>query len=151
MSDANQETSLVRLAADQRKALESLLGGKSISETARAARVSRNTIYFWLRKDANFQAAYNQWRDQLQQSCQSRLLTLTEKAADALEKALERGDARAALALLKGMGMIAPPQIGPTDPQEATARMELEKQRRRIELKRDNGRAMMDEITAEMG
>jgi DNA-binding phage protein len=151
MAESKGATAITRLAANQRKALESLAGSKSITATAKSAGVSRTTIYCWLQKDPNFRATYNQWRDQLCQSSQSRLLMLSDKAVDAVEKAPEAGDARTALVLLKGMGMIAPPQIGQTDPQEVQERMELEEQRRRTTLRSKKGRAMVDEMTADLG
>ncbi len=89
---ASEETVIARLPTDQQVALEAMLVGKSITETARAAGVSRTTIYFWLNHDPAFRASFNLWHDQLQQSCHSRLLTMTDKAVDAVEKALERGD-----------------------------------------------------------
>jgi hypothetical protein len=54
--------------------------------------------------DPEFQAAFNQWQDHLEQNCRARLLTMTGKAANAVEKAVEGGDAKTALQLLKGMG-----------------------------------------------
>lgn len=92
--EQRDEKQIGRLAADQQNAMELLVMGKTIAETARSAGVSRTTIYHWLRNDPVFQAAYNQWHDQLEEGCRSRLLTLTDKATDAIEKALENGDAR---------------------------------------------------------
>src|SRR5579872_2546931 len=94
------------LPVEQRTALELLLLGKSMAETARESGVSRGTVYNWLKNDAGFQAAYNRWHDEMQESCRSRLLMMTDKAAGALEKALEAGNANAALQLLRGMGLI---------------------------------------------
>jgi transposase-like protein len=142
--ESRVEKPIGRLAADQQAAMELLVMGKTIAETARSAGVSRTTIYHWLRHDPVFQAAYNQWHDQLEEGCRSRLMTLTDKATDAIEKALENGDARAALQLLKGMGMIRPKVIGPTDAEEARRRMEIERRKRR-------GRLALDEMEAEFG
>jgi hypothetical protein len=72
------------------------------------------------------------------------LMTLTDKATDAIEKALENGDARAALQLLKGMGMIRHKIVGPTDAEEARKRMEIEKRKRASRL-------MFDEMEADIG
>ena len=100
MSEAEQ------LPPEQQTALELLVGGKAVAETARQVGVSRSTVFRWLKNDPVFRAAYNQWQEEIQSSCQSRLMTMTDKAADALEKSLEGGDGRLALQLLKGMGMI---------------------------------------------
>ena len=149
---ANREETLTsRLAVEQQAALELLVTGKSITETARAAGVARSTIYHWLRHDPVFQAAYNQWHDQLEEGCRSRLMTLTDKATDAIEKALENGDARAALQLLKGMGMIRHKIVGPTDAEEIRKKSEIERERRKIALKRDRASLYTEDLGAEIG
>lgn len=134
---STESKELVKIPVDQRAALELLLTGKSITETARLTGVGRTTLYRWMKHDPVFQATYKQWHDQLQESCQSRLLALTDKATDAVEKALEAGDVRSALQLLKGMGMIRQRVIGPTEPEEAKKRMEIEKTRKRQRLELD--------------
>ena len=139
------------LMAEQQTALELLLLGKSVAETAKSAGVARSTVHRWLKHDAAFRAAYNEWHDQLMQSSRSRLLMLTDKATDALEKALEAGDARARLQLLKGMGLIKDEPAGPTDPKEVKTTMELEEKRRKIELRREEGKLSNDDKTADLG
>jgi hypothetical protein len=142
---------LATLGVEQQTALELLLTGKSIAETARSAGVSRVAIYRWLKHDAAFQAAYNQWHDQLQESCRSRLQALTDKATDALEKALEAGDARAALQLLKGMGMIKERMPGPTEPEEVEKVLAMDEKRRELKLRRERARLREDELTVDAG
>ncbi|MGD0766763.1 MAG: helix-turn-helix domain-containing protein [Tepidisphaeraceae bacterium] len=139
------------LAVEQQTALELLLLGKSVAETAKSTGVSRQTVHRWLKHDATFRAAYNEWHDQLKESSRSRLLMLTDKATDALEKALEAGDARAALQLLKGMGLIKDEPAGPTDPQEVKKSMEMEEKRRKIALRRERGKLENEDQTAELG
>jgi len=134
MSEAEQ------LPPEQQTALELLVGGKAVAETARQVGVSRSTVFRWLKNDPVFRAAYNQWQEEIQSSCQSRLMTMTDKAADALEKSLEGGDGRLALQLLKGMGMIKERAVGPTDAEEVRKRNEIEREERRIALKRDEAR-----------
>jgi AcrR family transcriptional regulator len=154
LSDSAQKGSgreLATLGVEQQTALELLLTGKSIAETARSAGVSRVAIYRWLKHDAAFQAAYNQWHDQLQESCRSRLQALTDKATDALEKALEAGDARAALQLLKGMGMIKERMPGPTDPEEVGKILAMDEKRRELKLRRERARLREDELTVDAG
>lgn len=129
---------IVRLPARQQAALEELLKGASIVESARAAGVTRWTVHAWLKQDTAFQAAYNRWREQMDAGCQTRLLALTDKAADAVQKALEAGDAKLGLALLKGLGLLAPLEKRPTDPEEVEQEMRLEKKRRRVTRDRAN-------------
>jgi DNA-directed RNA polymerase specialized sigma24 family protein len=139
------------LAVEQQTALELLLLGKSVAETAKTAGVGRSTVHRWLKHDPAFRAAYNEWHDQLKESSRSRLLMLTDKATDALEKALEAGDARAALQLLKGMGLIKDQPAGPTEPEEVKKVMEIEKERRKIELRKAKGKLSNDAATADLG
>ncbi|MGA2232391.1 MAG: hypothetical protein ABSH22_15970, partial [Tepidisphaeraceae bacterium] len=127
------KTALAALPAPQRAALELLLNGKSIAETARTAGVCRATLYNWLRTDPVFQAAYNQWHDELEKSCRSRLMTLTDKAADAVAHAVEGGDAKVAMQLLKGMGLLSPAPARLTDPDELRQQADLDRKRRHSE------------------
>ncbi|MGD0460891.1 MAG: hypothetical protein ABSB74_00220 [Tepidisphaeraceae bacterium] len=149
--ESGGELAVTRLGAEQQTALELLLAGKSIVETARSAGVSRMAIYRWLKHDAAFQAAYNQWRDQLQESCRSRLQALTDKATDALEKALEAGDARTALQLLKGLGMIKERPAGATDAEEIKKTLAMEEKRRELRLRRETARLRDEEMMADAG
>jgi len=140
-----------KLPEKQEAALDLLRMGITVAETARTTGVSRRTIYHWLRHDPVFGAAYNQWHDEMEKSAQSRLLMMTEKAMDALEKALEAGDARAALQLLKGMGMFRQRAVGPTEAEEVRKRGEIEREQRRIALKRDEARLSMEDMEAAGG
>jgi hypothetical protein len=128
----------------QRTALELLLEGKSVAETARSAGVARATVFRWLKDDPAFKAAYNLWHEEMEESCRSRLLMLTDKAAGALEKALEAGDAKAALQLLKGLGLIKPSGPRITDVEELKARQ-------RIENKRRKAKSFSDDLMASLG
>jgi hypothetical protein len=90
----------------QNKALELLIAGKTIAEAARAICSSRTTIYRWLKNDPEFREAYEEWQAHIQATSRARLLTLTDKAAAAVERSLEMGDARTAMQLLKGLGVL---------------------------------------------
>ena len=145
------ELAALRLGPDQQTALESLLMGKSIAETARSAGVSRMAIYRWLKHDAEFRTAFNQWQDHLRESCRSRLQALTDKATDAVEKALEAGDARTALQLLKGLGMLKEHPPEPTDPMEVQSKLAAEEKRKDIRMRREKARLMDEEMLADTG
>ena len=134
---AEEVQELEQLPTGQRSALQLLFSGKSVSETARLVGVSRMTLHRWLKSDPVFQAAYNEWHEQMEESGRSRLLMLTDKATDAVEKALAGGDARTALQLLKGMGLIKAKAVGPTDPEEVERVGELEKKKRELSLTRE--------------
>src|ERR1700722_11223236 len=68
------------LGREQQAVLELLLEGKSVAETARLAAIGRTTIYRWMKSDPAFMAAYNRWHDEMNESCRSRLLMLTDSA-----------------------------------------------------------------------
>jgi len=122
------------LPAAKQTALQHLLQGRSLKDTAQSTGVDRRTIYRWLKKDPAFRAVYNQWHDEMKESCRSRLLALGDKAADALEKALDGGDAKSALQLLKGIGLLSPVPDRATEEQDVRKEAELEAKSRQIEL-----------------
>ena len=93
-------------------AVEALLAGKTVTDAAAAAGVDRATVHRWLREDYPFQAAINAGRRELRDATYGRLERLAVKAADCLEKAIEGGDVKAALEIVKGMGILAPDPIG---------------------------------------
>lgn len=95
-----------------------LLAGQSITAVAQELGVSRETIHRWQRSDWTFTAALNRGKQELQQAAQSRLLSVWEKAADNLATAIENGDLKASVMLLRGMGGLSgtTPAIGLDDP-----------------------------------
>ena len=68
-----------------------------------------------LTSDPAFKAALNGAKRDLREANEARLQALAEKAIATVEKALDIGDVRAALAVLKGLGMLRgfPPVIPP--------------------------------------
>lgn len=134
------------LAKEQQLVLEGLVSGKSIKELAQSAGVGRTTIYRWMKHDPAFRAAYNQWHEQMMENGRSRLLMLVDTAADSLRKALEAGDSKAALELLRGMGVLKARAVGPTDAEEIRRLNDLERRRKNIELGRAEESVTMDEV-----
>jgi len=131
-------TGMERLPANQRAAMETLLAGGSVTEAARNCGVSRTTIYEWMRHDAGFGAAYNRWHEMMEDSCRSRLKMMLDKASSALEKALEGGDAKAALQLLKGMGMIrVNEEERSTEAEDLARENKIKRAQRRAKLESD--------------
>jgi hypothetical protein len=136
------------LTSQQQTAIEHLAAGKSVSESADLVGVSRRSIQLWLKSDPHFRAAYNSWRTQTTLNTQARLLAMADAAATAVGKAIEAGNTTAALAILKGMGMVTPPKIGAETPEAAQAEIEmdaeanaLETRRRQIDLREKRERA----------
>jgi len=110
MSDTvpQNATSGEGLSLAQEKAVAVLLAGQTVTAAAKAAEVDRTTIYRWLRDpyDSAFRVALDRGRRELRQAMEARLLALASKAADCLEEVLAEGDGKAALALLKGLGLL---------------------------------------------
>jgi AcrR family transcriptional regulator len=112
---------------EQRRALELMVSGTSIAETARRVGVDRTTIYYWLKKDAAFVAAYNQWKEILTASCQARFFAMAERASATVEAAVE-SDPKLAWAVLKELKMMNQPPAVPsqsTDPEIVRRHMEM--------------------------
>jgi AcrR family transcriptional regulator len=138
VNEVDGSAEMDRLPVKQRGALEALAKGMSVADAAAGVGVSRGTVYHWLKNDAAFGAAYNQWHEMMEQSCRSRLRMMLDKASSALEKALEGGDAKAALQLLKGMGMIrGEDKERSTDAEEIAQERRIERAQRKARLKSD--------------
>jgi hypothetical protein len=97
--------------------LEALLAGSTVTEAALAAEVDRSTLYRWQR-DPSFLATYNGRRAEMREAAEAKLQKLQKKALDAVERALDEGDSRVALTVLRGMGLLdgKRPTYGSDDP-----------------------------------
>ncbi len=95
------------LSASQLKALGALLSGEAITRAAEAAGVDRSTVHRWLREDWSFQAALNRGRRELRDAVLSCLLRSAEQAAGVVARAVDEGDLKVALAVLKGLGLLS--------------------------------------------
>jgi hypothetical protein len=104
------------LTGPQHTALRALGAGQTIVAAADSAGVTRNTVTRWIRSCPEFRAAFNAWQQALIESTQARLLRTAEAAAAVVDQAIQAGDAKLALNLLKhmqlGRAAITP---GPTD------------------------------------
>jgi hypothetical protein len=80
-----------KLTPEQLRALAALLEHGDKAKAARAAKVSRSTLYRWLREDAAFQAALEAATRQALKDFSTTLVRLAQKAAQALDDALETG------------------------------------------------------------
>lgn len=108
------------LSPQQLQALESLLRGETVTEAASRAGVDRTTVHRWQREDYRFMAAVNSGRREIAEAIQARLLGVALSASETVASAIESGDVRTALTVLKGMGVLSGelPRIGPEDPEE---------------------------------
>ncbi len=104
------------LTSTQEKALQAMLSGETVTAAAKTAKVNRTTVHRWL-NDPDFLAVRNSYRSELRDTQHHRLARLASKAIEVVEQALEDGDIRTALAVLRGIGLLAgqAPQTGPTN------------------------------------
>jgi transposase-like protein len=113
------------LPARQRTALMALATGRGYAEAAQAAGVSRQTLHVWRKKDTRFAAIYNSWQNQMLASAQNRLVSLTNNAVTAVADAIDAGDTRTSLELLRGLGLLVPPRPGSEDAAEIQRQLDL--------------------------
>ena len=109
------------LSAPQTAALEALASGATVTAAAATAGVNRVTVHRWLREDFSFQAALNQTRLDLRDAAaMARLLKLADSAAGTVQEAVEQGDVRVAVTVLKGLGLLSERaiEVGLCDPKK---------------------------------
>ena len=104
------------LSRSQEAAMQALLSGEQITAAAKTAKVNRSTLHRWL-KEPEFLAALNTCRSELREAQHDRLASLASSAIEVIEQALEEGDARTALAVLRGVALLdgQAPHTGPTN------------------------------------
>jgi hypothetical protein len=89
--------------------LELLLEGKSVAWAAASAQVDRRTVHRWVRDDERFKAAMDACRGRSIEAVRRQLLAAAPKAAAAIAEAADKGDIKAAMALLKALGLFGSP------------------------------------------
>jgi len=104
MGRAELNKNAQKLSSKQLMAIDMILTGLNDREVAESIGVGRNTVNKWRNHDEDFQAELNERRKALNEATQNRIRSLTQKALDAIEYALDRGDARIALEVLKMAG-----------------------------------------------
>lgn len=88
-------------------ALYALAAGKTVLRAAEIGGVSQRTVFRWLREDAAFKAEYARLRSEQQLQTEASLDLLAHAAARCVERALQDGNARVALGVLKGLGYLS--------------------------------------------
>ena len=106
-----------KLSVEQLNAIDILVLGKTDQETAKAVGVARETVNRWRNENPYFAAELNKQRKQLWGANGDRLRALTTKAVDAIETALDAGDSKAAIEVLKAVGIYGAMEApsGPVD------------------------------------
>jgi hypothetical protein len=111
------------LTPQQELAVDLLAGGKTVTETATAVGVARQTVSEWLNRSAVFRAGLNGRRQELWVTNADRLRALLPEAVEALAGELRGGSGgdrlKAAALVLRACGAygLAAP-LAPTDPEE---------------------------------
>jgi len=103
---SHQNATDLDVSPNQLIAIESLISGKSMTAAAEAAGVNRATLWRWLHKDPDFQATLNSYKKDAVEQVQAQLAGLSTLAISAVKKALQAGDAKTGLALLRGLGAL---------------------------------------------
>lgn len=140
------EAGLMPLDPAQRMAIIKLSQGSSRVEAARAAGVTRTTLYRWLNQDVAFQAAFNTWQSDVINTAQAQLLASTHIALEAVMKAIRGGDARLAWKVLESQGVTARPRGGSTDVVELQRREGMERKKKEIADRREQNKIKVDEL-----
>lgn len=102
---------LKNLTATQEKALLLLASGETVTATAEAVGVSRQTVSEWTNRDAEFIAALNSVRQEILDAGADRLRNMVGAALDAVEAGINseelstKDKASLGMALLKQVGL----------------------------------------------
>src|SRR5262249_50104347 len=133
----NPDTPDWTLTPQQETAVDLLASGKTVTDTAAAVEVTRQTVSEWLNHHPGFQAALNRRRQELWIGMTDTLRGLLPKALEVLKSELEgETPLPAAVHVLKACGlygMLSP--RGPTEVEDAVlAEEERQSERRRQAL-----------------
>ena len=133
-NNSSQEDHADKLSVEQLNAIDILVLGKTDQETAATIGVARETVNRWRNDNPYFAAELNKQRKESWGVNRHRLQALATKAVDAIEMALDRGDSKAAVEVLKIVGIYGglEPPSGPVDAELVT--MESAKQWAAMEL-----------------
>lgn len=103
----------------KQQAILRLLEGHSVTKTAEIVGINRATLHRWLR-EPKFIAERNSRAKEAREACQEHLRHLAGAAVEVVGKAVEAGNLRAALSILKIVGL---GNVGPGDEETAERRI----------------------------
>jgi AcrR family transcriptional regulator len=96
------------LTTQQLKAMALLMTGCAMADVAERIGVSRGTIHNWTHRNERFIAALESWRRDMRRNARTRLIAMSNLGLRAISQALEGGDARVALRMFTGLGVLGP-------------------------------------------
>jgi hypothetical protein len=105
--DAQGAERQVKLSSAQLAAMEWLINDGTVKEAAEYAGVCRQTVSEWINQDEDFQAAMETWKRYVCKMTEAKLVGLGASAIQVVATAIqEKGDVKAALAVLKSLGIL---------------------------------------------
>ena len=121
------EANKTQLNDKQLQAIDLILIGNTDDQVAKHVGVNRSTVCQWRNHNIYFQAELNKRRKEIWEATSDRLRSLAFKAMDTVETAIEQGDAKIALEVLKlaGLGKEYLNKIGEDDPKELEYQKEM--------------------------
>ncbi|HZK80889.1 MAG TPA: hypothetical protein VFC46_07475 [Humisphaera sp.] len=105
-----------KLSEPQTEAITAISEGLSFGKVAERAGVDRATVYRWRTTDPNFIAALNQWRSEIQMHTRDRMHAIVEKAAESVDRVVEKNQGRIELKIIEKMDCLKPGPNHPIDP-----------------------------------
>ena len=126
---------LAPLSVPQQAALNALAAGCSVRRAAREAKVDHRTVRRWIHQNAQFAAACNARQQELLESARVRAVEMLDAALATIDAAIRQGDVNAALHMVRHLGILQPPNIGPADASELQRRRAVADARREARLR----------------
>ena len=105
-STEGDERLLHKVEPLQLRVITCLVNGEPVTQTSRVTGVGRSTIYYWLNHDFHFRAELDAQRREMYEVVASGLIAVAEEALEQVIEHMEKGSLQAALALLKGIGLL---------------------------------------------
>jgi len=112
------------LSEQQLKAIDLILAGYTDKQVAEQVGVTRQTVNEWKNKNPYFMAELNSRRKAIRDAAFDKLLNLSYKAIDVIEKEIESGNWKLAMEIIKIVGLNSI-TIGEVDPEAIENDMKL--------------------------
>ena len=103
VTEDHESSRQYELSTEQMNAIDLLVTGLSDREVGETVGVARETVTRWRNQNPHFKAELNRQRKDIWGSNHDRLRNMLGKAIDVLDQALETGDTKVALEMLKCM------------------------------------------------